>query len=286
MARQTSPSSEKWLVIKLGALGDVVLASPFFDVLRRQHPEVHITLLTTPPYASWVSEWGLFDEVWAEPRFSFAHLHTWFRLWRRLGQFDRIIDLQGVDRTRLYTLGRSVKRIPTDHGRHARLRLQELADSMSLGSLPAANLPGSDIDISIKKPFVMLVPGASKPVKCWPQERFAELAAWLQKTYGVGIVVVGLEPCIPELEVYKRPTSIRDIVTYGRNACLSIGNDTGPQLLASAGGCKTVTFYCDYNPPERVGIWGGWHMHSPSLADLSVQEVQDFIAQHASVWLP
>ena len=39
------------LVIKLGALGDVVLALGPFAAIRDAHPDAHITLLTTVAYA-------------------------------------------------------------------------------------------------------------------------------------------------------------------------------------------------------------------------------------------
>lgn len=283
---QSSQPCEKWVVMKLGALGDMVLTSPFFEALRRKYPSVHLTLFTTPAFASLAREWGYFDEVWAEPRFRFSQPFEWFKVWRKLKQYDRIIDLQSVDRTYIYTCGFSVERVANDHDRHARLRLQELADKMGLGDLPSVNLPGSDIVIPVKKPFVILIPGASKLEKCWPQERFAELAEWLRKTYGINIMVIGLEPCIPELEVYKQKTSIHDIITYGRHACLSVGNDTGPQHLAAAGGCRTLTFYCGSNPPERCGIWGGWHLYRYNIHDLSLQEVQSMISQNAHVCFP
>ncbi len=48
---QTSPASKqappkKILIIKLGAVGDLVIASSFFDNLRKKYPDAHILLLT------------------------------------------------------------------------------------------------------------------------------------------------------------------------------------------------------------------------------------------------
>ena len=40
----------KILVIKLGALGDFVLAMAAMRKIREAHPDDHITLLTTPPF--------------------------------------------------------------------------------------------------------------------------------------------------------------------------------------------------------------------------------------------
>lgn len=278
---------EKWLIIKLGALGDMVQIVPFCQALRHKHPEAHFTLLTTPSYAEWALEWDLFQQVWSEPRFPMMCLHKWLYVWWQLGKYDHIIDLQGVDRTRLYALGRSIIRISMHHDFHIRWRLQKLADSLGLGELPPMHLPVHHASsIPIPQPFVILVPGASKAEKCWPQACFAELAMWLRQTFHTDIVVIGRETYIPELEVYKQETHMRDIVQYGSQACLSVGNDTGPQLLAAAGGCPTLTFYSLHNPPTRGGPWGGWQLYSPDLANLLLQEVQELLLQHAPTWLP
>ncbi|HAK62204.1 MAG TPA: ADP-heptose--LPS heptosyltransferase, partial [Alphaproteobacteria bacterium] len=40
---------QRILVIKLGALGDFILAMGPFKAIRHHHAGAHITLLTTPP---------------------------------------------------------------------------------------------------------------------------------------------------------------------------------------------------------------------------------------------
>lgn len=272
-------------IIKLGALGDMVQAAPFFMALRQAYPDAHMTILTTPPFAEWVEEWGIFQSVWSEARAPWWHVHKWLNIWRKLRKFDCVIDLQGVDRTRLYTWGCHAHCINTDHNLHIRWRLQQLANQLNIGDLPPMRLPIPEIALPIKKPFVLLIPGASKAEKCWPQECFVELAAWLKQRFGVDVVVIGREAFIPELEVLKQETNINDIVAYGSQACLSIGNDTGPQLLAAAGGCPTLTFYGEHNPPSRGGPWGGWQLYSPDVTNISIQEVQNLIEQHSSTWL-
>ena len=51
------------LVIKLGALGDFVLATGPFAAIRDAHPDDEIVLLTTAPYTQMGRSCGLFDEV-------------------------------------------------------------------------------------------------------------------------------------------------------------------------------------------------------------------------------
>lgn len=272
------------LVIKLGALGDMVQAFPFLKALQQANPQAHITLLTTPPFAEWTKRWGLFQDVWSEPRFPFWRLDKWLKIWCSLRSFDTVIDLQGVDRTRLYGKWRSMISISSHHDLHIRWRLQELADQLGLGELPLMRLPVLSLPPSFEKPYVLLVPGASKKEKCWPQKSFADLAAWLKQRFDVEIVVLSRDTFVSELDTYKHATTWEDIVSYGSRACVSIGNDTGPQLLAAAGGCPTLTFYGKNNPPTRGGPWGGWQLFSPNIVDITLSEVQSLLEQHASTW--
>ena len=83
------------LVIKLGALGDFVLATGPFAAIRAAHPEEEIVLLTSAPYAELARESGYFDDVWVDERPSRIALIAIQRLRRRLrgGRFYRVYDL-------------------------------------------------------------------------------------------------------------------------------------------------------------------------------------------------
>jgi ADP-heptose:LPS heptosyltransferase len=58
----------KILVIKLGALGDFVLALAAMKHIRNAHPKAKITLLTTPPYAALAKASGYFNRVETDGR--------------------------------------------------------------------------------------------------------------------------------------------------------------------------------------------------------------------------
>jgi len=84
------------LVIKLGALGDFILATGPFSAIRAAHPHDEIVLLTTAPFAQLGRDCDLFDEVWIDERPSRINLIAIQRLRRRLrgGRFTRVYDLQ------------------------------------------------------------------------------------------------------------------------------------------------------------------------------------------------
>ena len=92
------------LVIKLGALGDFILATGPFAAIRTAHPHDEIVLLTTAPFAEMGEACGYFDEVWIDERPSRINLIAIQRLRRRLrgGGFTRVYDLQTSGRSAWY----------------------------------------------------------------------------------------------------------------------------------------------------------------------------------------
>ena len=78
------PQKGRILVIKLGALGDFVLATGPFAAIRAAHAEENIVLLTTAPFAEFARASGYFDEVWIDERPSRINLIAIQRLRRKL----------------------------------------------------------------------------------------------------------------------------------------------------------------------------------------------------------
>ena len=98
-------ADQRILVIKLGALGDMIQAFAPFAQIRRAHPDARISLLTTPPFADLARRSGLFDEVQIDGRPSgvLAHLRLFRRL--RRARYDRVYDLQTSGRSKNYFYG-------------------------------------------------------------------------------------------------------------------------------------------------------------------------------------
>ena len=91
------------LVIKHGALGDIIQAIDAFESLRLSFPEAHITLLTGQRFAPLLAASGWFDEVVSDPRKPIWHLSHSLRLARLFSQpFEAILDLQCSSRTATY----------------------------------------------------------------------------------------------------------------------------------------------------------------------------------------
>jgi ADP-heptose:LPS heptosyltransferase len=221
---------ERVLVLKFGALGDVIQGFAAFAQIRAAHPNAEITLLTTPPYAAFVRASGLFDRVETDGRPKGIGPHI--RLFRRLrrARYDRVYDLQNSGRSKRYIHG-FWPRLPEWSGispgashrqtrpdRTALHNLDRTADQLNVAGIGPPVGPGDapppDMAwaarigrgdrataaemFGLTPPFALLVPGASpvKPEKFWPAAAYGRLARALTER-GVQVAVVGAKAEAP-----------------------------------------------------------------------------------------
>ncbi|HEX6956920.1 MAG TPA: glycosyltransferase family 9 protein [Ferrovibrio sp.] len=293
------------LVIKHSALGDVILALPLFQAIRRHHPKEHLVLLTTAPFADLARASGCFDEIWCDNRPKLWNLTTTLQLMRKIrnGHFGRIYDLQGSQRTRWYyrLLGRPRPEWvgnasgcshyipnPTRPVHISELRRQQLA----LVGIPDPGLPDlsflkSDISrFGLPPSYALLIPGGSphRPAKRWPAPAFAELARHLAERR-LTPVLIGREPEQAEIAQIKQASSqaidlcnrtdIADLAALARSAALAVGNDTGPMHIVAAAGCPSLVLYSAESDPRKNAPRGDWvrTLQRPSLDQLTVEDV-------------
>ena len=88
------------LIIKLGALGDVMMAEGVMRCIRQHYPKAHITLMTEPLYARFIH----FDEVLPYKRVPRWHFASQRAVKTRLksGHYDLVIDLQNSSHSRRF----------------------------------------------------------------------------------------------------------------------------------------------------------------------------------------
>lgn len=292
-------------VIKHSALGDMILALPLLRAIRQHHPGERIVLLTTAPYVDLLQRSGLVDEIWTDPRAKLWQPLKFWSLLRRIraGNFTRIYDLQGSQRTKSYyrLLGspadiwvgnapgcRWYIPDPTEPMHITELRRRQLA----LVGIPDPGLTDltfltSDIArFNLPSRFALLVPGGAphRPAKRWPAERFAALGRYLL-AQGLTPVLIGRTAEQAEIETVRAAcpgaislcdqTSIADIATLGRAAALCVGNDTGPMHILAAATCPALVLYSNESDPRLSSPRGDWvrTLQRPSLQDLNVEDV-------------
>jgi ADP-heptose:LPS heptosyltransferase len=297
------------LVIKLGALGNVVLSLSAFAAIRLHHPGARISLLTTAPYADWMRQAPWFDEVVVDTRPGWWDPVGMYRLRRMLIRpgFDRVYDLQTSSRSshyfRLFPRGAKPEwsgiatgcshpdRDPNRDAMHDIERQMGQLRQAGIATFPPADLSwcGGDIGrFALPREFVVLVPGSAphRPVKRWPAALYQALAVALRER-GLHPVVVGsaveapIARDIPAAIDLTGRTNFGDLASLGRAARFAVGNDTGPMHLLATAGCPAVVLFSRDSDPARCAPSGPdvRVLRRPDLASLELTEVLAWLPQ-------
>lgn len=294
------------LIIKPSALGDIALALGAVASLRRRYPEAKITWFVRPEFApllecaSNVDEMVIFDrrllgKWWYKPK-AFGSLVRLVKTLRG-SNFDLVVDLQGLFRTAVFgwmtgcrkRLGMKTSRefahvFYTD-------KVSQDDDSIHVIDyynkvISAADVTDAVVDYGLfvdeqaagkaneilrecglaGKEYAILVTGAAHEVKCWPVERFAQLAEKINTEYGlevVGVGTAGEKERIDRVAAISKAaivnlagrTTISELMAILAGAKVVVSNDTGPGHISAALERKTVIIFGPTNP-QRIYPYG------------------------------
>lgn len=295
------------LVIKLGALGDLVQCLDAFHAIRAHHRDQRLILLTAPPFVTFAQAMPWFDAVWSDRRARPWQLGAWLTLIRQLRResLGRIYDLQSNQRTALYFRLLAGARpewsgaVPgcshprpdflslTGHN-HDRLLVHVASAGVPIGESAPVDWLNADIRrFALPPRFVLLIPGCSphRPYKRWPAPLFAALVQRLAQR-GLGAVAIGtagdreaaamIKAHAPPLIDLTGQTSLLEVAGIARAAAGTVGNDTGPVFISGVVGTPTVMVMSRHTLAERMAPLGpvvAWRQKD-DLADLTVDEVE------------
>lgn len=314
LADVPTDARERILVIKLSALGDVVLAMGPFAAIRAAHPDAHITVLTTRPYVELMKASGHFDAIAIDRRPKLTNVRGVLALRRflRKGNFNRVYDLQTSDRTGFYyklfwpgpkpEWSGIAKGCSHPHNNPERDTMhsidrtaEQLADA-GITEVPAPYISGPEIDLErfgIRSPFVLICPGGAphRPAKRWPAERFGLLAKKLAD-YRLTPVLIGTEKeadvlnkidqMCPKARNLMGRTGFLEIASLAARSELAIGNDTGPMHIAAAAGAPSIVLFSRESDPKLSAPRGLAEnavtiVREGDLRELTVNRVMDEI---------
>lgn len=262
------------LVVRLSALGDVIHTIPAVVALRDHYA---IDWVVESPYRELV-------EIVARVAAKAVSLKRWSAANINAARdavrgHDVAIDFQGLiksavlarasgasdrygfapqfirEKPAAWFLNRQVAIDPRAHVVEWNLQLaRALQPGIALPAVDFSSFPVEDRNASLSNRIV-LIPGAGRPEKQWPVERFRELA---KRIGSKALVVWG--PSERELAnqigaEIAPPTNLRQLARVLADAQLVIAGDTGPLHLAAALGTKVVGLYGPTNP-ARNGPYG------------------------------
>ncbi len=275
-------------ILRLSAIGDVTHVLPVIHSLQKQLPGVQITWVIGKTEARLLEglpgvEFVVFDKS--------AGLRGYLELWRQLRQrrFDVLFHMQvalranlaamlipartrvGYDRERSKDLhGLFInQRIPRCGGQHVLECLASFPTALGLEpAKPHWQIPLSEADYafadSVLDPArlnLVISPAASHRLRNWPAERYAALADYAVRYYGVRVILVGgpsdqdrqycqaIEQSMQEavVNICGKDTLKQLAALLGR-ADLLIAPDTGPAHIANAMGTSVLGLFAASNP--------------------------------------
>lgn len=272
------------LIVRLGALGDIVHAVPAVAAIRRARPDAGIDWVVEARHGEVLA---LVKGLRRRLTIDSTRPRTLLRAIRaiRAVRYDVALDLQGLLKSavlarlsgahRVIGFDRTALREPAAawfySERHATDDAQHiLRKNLSLARTVAPIDDRIDFPLDIPEiadraePFALLNPGAAWPNKRWPPDRFGAVADGLRAEYGLRSLVLwgpgeraladavvaasrGAAEAAPE-------TRIADVLALARHAVLMISGDTGPLHLAAAMGTPLVGLYGPTSP-ARNGPW-------------------------------
>lgn len=263
----------KILIIKLGALGDVVMATGLIKAIQQHHQADQLYLLTSPAYMGLFEHWrGL--HVVAFPRKgpkAFLRMVSWVRR----NRFARLYDLQSNNRTTLLCalsgvaerIGNHPRYPYTHHPRdkyigqsHVAERLVDVVKEAGvdvpsmLPLLPTSEKNKDNVEKWLDEKhlgdgkYILMHPGSSPR---WPNKRWPYYRELAQRLDGYQTVWIGTEP---DTDINRSLASetgidatnqfgILELVELGRRARFAITNDSGPMHILSSSGLPIYSFF-------------------------------------------
>jgi heptosyltransferase-1 len=264
------------LVVRLGAMGDVIHALPAVATLKHSFPHSRVSWVLRPRWMPLVEGNPFVDEVIPFDRTMRGIGGAWRRL--RAERFNLAVDLQGLIQSALVAgVSRADKIVGFDRSQAAERwaslfystgvvtnsahivdRNLELVGAAGASSiLRAFPLPDGTPEGRLPEgKFVLASPFAGWSAKQWPLERFEELARLLD----LPLVVNGAPDSAEMLQrirgAHVHISGITGLIDATRRAHAVVGVDSGPMHLAAALGKPGVAIF-GATDPARNGPYGG-----------------------------
>lgn len=295
---------KKILIIKWGALGDILAATPTILRIKSFFPDSKITFLSTKLAKEVFKNSNIIDETIDRKQ---RVVSTLFYL--RKKRFDIVLNLQwGSEAADLYsffsgagvTIGGSVKSylrclydykppfLETDINRHEYLKNLDILSSYKKDSsdevdafIPVEESARLNYFLKNKEDYIVVSPSASTLKKAWIKEKYIELCRLIIKKHQYNVII----SYAPEDKEYAEhivtkigdgahlaiPTNINEVAFLVKKAKLCICNNSGIMHVAYAVKTPVMCF--------NTSI--GWHPFGKN--DISIDRIPSDLKDNRSL---
>ncbi|HYL62117.1 MAG TPA: glycosyltransferase family 9 protein [Candidatus Methylomirabilis sp.] len=280
----------RFLVLRLGSLGDIVHTLPAVSALRESFPNAEIVWLTHPRWKLLVESSALTSQVWAIETRSVASLRKIIET-LRASHWDAAIDYQGLWKSAALAFFGGIRRrigfssdtirefgVPILYTDRVRCVTTHIADQNGELSLRAgAHHPVAALHLDVPPQdacgirdylrslgldrYVVLSPGGGWRSKCWPPDRFGHVCAMIREKLGLRCVVnygpgeddlaLAVRECSGGADPVPYNGPLGPLMALLRNAACIVGGDTGPLHLAVALGIPAVAIFGPTDPSRN-----------------------------------
>lgn len=280
----------RFLVVRLGSLGDIVHTFPAVAGLRESFPKAEIVWLTHPRWKTLVESSGLATDIWETETRSYSSLREAIGRIRKK-HFTTAIDYQGLWKSAAFPFFGGVSRrigfswqtirefgVPTLYTDRVRSTVTHIADQNGELSQRAGARNGvAPVALAVPtiqevfvlqllrgfaiERYVVLSPAGGWLSKCWPPDRYGALCHKIRDTLGMRCVLnygPGEENLVAEVKSASGEAdpiayngSLEQLMALLRNAACIVGGDTGPLHLAVALGTPAVAIFGPTDPARN-----------------------------------
>src|SRR5215471_10194958 len=240
------------LVVRLGAMGDVLHTLPAVTALKQNHPNADLTWLVEPRWMPLLEDNPYVDRVIPLRRGSLRDL---IKSWRELRSesYDLALDFQGLLKSAIAAKFAGPARIVGFHESQLRERMAGLFYAHKVSS-SAAHVVDRNLDLVLScgrgaesaerlfplpagcaegelplGDFVLASPLAGWGSKQWPMEHYQSLAQRLKRELGIPMVLNGAPG-----SGLAHVCGLSGLIHATRRAVAVVGVDSGPMHLAAA----------------------------------------------------
>lgn len=291
--------AKKYLIVKIAAIGDVIMALPMIEEIRKLDENADVTWICGKGVKTLLEPFDIdhiitIDEKKLLTGTKLEKIIVVFRLWRQIAgrKYDVIALGHAAKRYKLLTMltrcntfrafSHVMGKVWPIPGRHHTDEYVRLINPDNKVPIQAAKFPPVALPMEIRKllatdkPLAVLAPGGAKNLladdnlRRWPVENYVKLAKEMIAV-GYEVIITGtnsdkwFEKYFKDISMINLvgKTNLVELIGVFQNVDVIVTHDSGPLHLAGLTRTKLVAIFGPTNPwekvPRRENIVTVWH---------------------------